>query len=230
MMEPTVFVEEMGMDRKQMRSEGTKGTKRNIYLFIPNIICYIRFFILAIPLSFATTRPLLTALSYFISAELDIVDGIVARKLNQQSKLGVLLDFSIDRMSLVVAISILIHLYSSHWYYFCILLFLDVGSHFVQLYSTVFSDHSHHKKLISNPVLKMYYSEKRLFMGWCCTSHDFFLGFIYLHYFYQPTWLWVWFAITLPGFIMKTIVHVFQIIQGMQSAVRIEVESSSGLA
>ena len=171
-------------------------------------------------LFYGLTHPILAAIAYFISAELDIVDGFVARKLKQQSKLGTLLDFAIDRMSLVIAMSILIVLYHSHWYYFCIVLFLDVGSHFIQLYSTIFTKHSHHKQLISNPLLKLYYSEKRLFMGWCCTSHDTFLGMVYLLYFFDSMWIWVLMIICLPGFVVKTIVHVCQIIQGMQTAVQ----------
>jgi len=69
-----------------------------IYLYLPNILGYARIFLGFLGLWFAFTLPPLTIALWIISSLLDAIDGILARKLNQCSELGMLLDIIADNI------------------------------------------------------------------------------------------------------------------------------------
>lgn len=68
-----------------------------VFLFVPNIIGYLRFLTLIACFFTYLTNPILTAVLYFISQGLDFVDGEAARHLNQCSRFGAVLDMTCDR-------------------------------------------------------------------------------------------------------------------------------------
>ena len=63
-----------------------------ILYYVPNIIGYIRIALICGTLPFCFSHPLIFAVSYFINAFLDGVDGVAARRLGQCSKFGMWLD------------------------------------------------------------------------------------------------------------------------------------------
>ena len=72
---------------------------KNVFLFIPNIIGYIRIGIILYGLKYFRNNTEYFLLFSFIQSCLDFVDGYAARKLNQCSKFGALLDIVIDNIT-----------------------------------------------------------------------------------------------------------------------------------
>ena len=72
-------------------------TAKDVVWYIPNKIGYMR--VITAIISFATMRdyPFLTMLVYGVSCLLDALDGTMARKYNQVSRLGAVLDMVTDR-------------------------------------------------------------------------------------------------------------------------------------
>ena len=193
---------------------------RNIYWYLPNIICYIRAMLILIPLATALTRPILTLVVCFVSVSLDVADGAVARYFNQVSHLGQALDYAIDRASLAVITTMLMILIPDYWWCFSLILILDLSSHIAHLYHTVYSQQTHHKVTSKkqNRLIRAYYSN-RLVLFFACASHDLLLGAIYIDHFFHASWTIACMIIFIPGFVFKTIIHVLQIIESMQAAV-----------
>lgn len=76
----------------------------HLVFYVANIIDYIRILLLVVGLATYDEQPVLFVVFYVISAILDGVDGMAARKLNQSnfysaSDFGMILDMSIDRVS-----------------------------------------------------------------------------------------------------------------------------------
>ena len=71
--------------------------KENVYLFVPNLIGYVRVITAAASLIIMPSHPKMCTLVYFISCILDVFDGMAARALGQTSKFGAVLDMVTDR-------------------------------------------------------------------------------------------------------------------------------------
>ncbi|KAJ0979331.1 hypothetical protein J5N97_014805 [Dioscorea zingiberensis] len=142
----------------------------SVYLYIPNIIGYIRVImnIVAFALSFSNKR--LFAILYFVSFVCDGLDGWFARKFNQVSTFGAVLDMVTDRVSTACLLTILSQIYRPGLI-FLALLGLDIASHWLQMYSTFLSGKSSHKdvKDAGNWLLRAYYGH-RFFMAFCCVA------------------------------------------------------------
>jgi len=69
-----------------------------IALYIPNLLGYARIVSAFVGLHFAETHPRLAVGTWIFSASLDLLDGALARALNQTSSLGILLDIVADNI------------------------------------------------------------------------------------------------------------------------------------
>ncbi|RXH87651.1 hypothetical protein DVH24_034551 [Malus domestica] len=130
-------------------------TKLDVYLYIPNIIGYIRVLMNCFAFALCFSNKKLFSVLYFVSFVCDGVDGWCARKFNQVSTFGAVLDMVTDRPGLV----------------FLSLLALDIGSHWLQMYSTFLLGKASHKdvKDSTNWLFKAYYGN-RMFMAYCCVA------------------------------------------------------------
>ncbi|XP_023633977.1 probable CDP-diacylglycerol--inositol 3-phosphatidyltransferase 2 isoform X2 [Capsella rubella] len=128
-----------------------RPAKLSVYLYIPNLVGYLRVLLNCIAFSNKT----LFSLLYFFSFCCDAVDGWCARKFNQVSTFGAVLDMVTDRPSLV----------------FLSLLALDIASHWLQMYSTFLSGKTSHKDVKDSTswLCRLYYGN-RMLMGYCCVS------------------------------------------------------------
>eukprot|EP01147_Barroeca_monosierra_P002023 gene2023-5096_t len=70
----------------------------HILLYLPNIIGYLRLFLIIISMFTLWSRPLWFLFAYSLQAILDAVDGFLARKLRQSSAFGAWLDVVIDNV------------------------------------------------------------------------------------------------------------------------------------
>ncbi|ONK76103.1 uncharacterized protein A4U43_C03F23940 [Asparagus officinalis] len=144
----------------------------SVYFYIPNIIGYIRVVMNIVAFSICFSNKLLFAILYFISFACDALDGWFARKFNQVSTFGAVLDMITDRVSTACLLMILSQLYRPGLV-FMSLLGLDIASHWLQMYSTFLSGQASHKdvKDKSNLLLRAYYKH-RPFMAFCCVGSE----------------------------------------------------------
>ena len=140
-------------------------SKTMVFLFIPNIIGYFRFAFLLAILPIYRTSPLLTIIFYSTSQILDAFDGMAARKFNQSTKFGAVLDMVCDRASNGVMLAILASLYADYSWLFLGDIVLDLVSHWYQMYVTLLKG-SHHKESKSQwKLLNIYYGDKAVLFG-----------------------------------------------------------------
>lgn len=111
------------------------GRKENVYLFVPNIIGYIRVITAAASLYLMPRSPKLCTLIYFISCILDVFDGMAARALGQTSKFGAVLDMVTDRCATACLLCFLSAVYPEHSLLIMFLITLDFSSHYIHMYS-----------------------------------------------------------------------------------------------
>jgi len=107
----------------------------------------------------------------------DLFDGIAARKFNQCSTFGGLLDMVTDRCSTTGLLYILSGEYDtpSLRLIFLFLIILDISSHWCQMYSTA-SLQTHHKSDEGNEgrvFLVRWYYHYYYFFGYCCVGTEF---------------------------------------------------------
>lgn len=136
-----------------------------VFLFIPNLVGYLRLALLFVSTYTAFTRPITMVVCYSLSQALDWIDGILARRFDQCSLFGGLLDMVTDRVSNAVALAILACLYPNWSFFFFFDIILDIGSHWYQMYSTAVGGESHHKTAVTQWRLLQYYYESYSFMS-----------------------------------------------------------------
>ena len=73
-------------------------TSLPVALYIPNLLCYARIVFAFVGLHFCDSSPVSAVLCWIFAAILDLFDGMLARKLNQCSSLGVLVDIMADNI------------------------------------------------------------------------------------------------------------------------------------
>jgi CDP-diacylglycerol--inositol 3-phosphatidyltransferase len=156
------------MARSQRQQAGFFARHSNVLLYVPNIIGYARIAACLYSVAVAFTSPLLCILLYFAGFACDELDGRMARMLNQTSTLGAVLDMVTDRLATTGLLLILAMQYPA-WYMACILLvFLDIFSHWFQMYATLLLGATTHKDAHSRSWLVAFYYSSRIFMGFCC--------------------------------------------------------------
>lgn len=145
-----------------------------VYLYVPNIVGYARILLAfqAFRIAFTDVRSCL--ILYFLSFVCDELDGRFARKFNQTSRFGALLDMLTDRMA-TSALLVILAMEYREWYVHAIaLLALDVCSHWAHAHAQLFVGAESHKDVDARshgPLLRLYY-RNRIFMGACCVSAE----------------------------------------------------------
>ncbi|KAL5129897.1 CDP-diacylglycerol--inositol 3-phosphatidyltransferase 1 [Glycine soja] len=184
----------------------TENLSRNIFVFLENeillnfwliVFCeyivltpdhvhgdagYMRVLLNCFAFSQCLSNKILFSILYFLSFVCDAVDGWCARKFNQVSTFGAVLDMVTDRISTACLLVVLSQLYKPSLI-FLSLLALDIASHWLQMYSTFLTGKTSHKdvKDSSSWLFRAYYGN-RMFMAYCCVSCE--ASVLYLILFY----------------------------------------------
>jgi CDP-diacylglycerol--inositol 3-phosphatidyltransferase len=196
-------------------------TPGDVLLFVPNLIGYFRVVCtlssFTIMLNFDNYWAI-AMLLYVTSFAGDLFDGIVARKLNQTSTFGGLLDMITDRCSTLGLLYVLGVLQERLRLVYLLLIVLDISSHWCQMYSSIGS--GHHKSKESNEgrnfIVRWYY-QYYAFFGYLCVGAEFTYIFTYVLHYLSPESTLIFqsftllFSLVLPGCIMKQVVNVFQL-------------------
>jgi CDP-diacylglycerol--inositol 3-phosphatidyltransferase len=149
----------------------------SVWLYVPNLIGYVRVAALLAAVLCATdaalTAPFLAL--YAASYLLDAVDGPAARRLGQTSRFGAVLDMVTDRVATALLLCLLAHAaaadarhaHASGW---LLLLLLDVAAHWVQMYAAGAAGAASHKALPDEPPLLTWYYRRHNLFAVCLLS------------------------------------------------------------
>lgn len=157
--------------------------EENIYLFVPNLIGYLRIVFAALAVHCMKDHPKVCAVLYCISAILDVADGMAARSFNQTSKLGGVLDMVTDRCSTTSLMVFLCSAYPDWSTLFQFLIALDFSSHFIHMYASLVTGATSHKLIQSevSKILWLYYNNRITLFIFCAGNEIFFVA-LYIIY------------------------------------------------
>ena len=111
--------------------------KENIFLFYPNIIGYIRIILAITSLYYMPLHPRTCSLLYSVSCLLDALDGVAARKFNQSTQFGAVLDMVTDRCTTSCLLVFLSSAFPRWALIFQGLISLDLASHYIHMFATL---------------------------------------------------------------------------------------------
>lgn len=183
---------------------------KDVFFFIPNIIGYVR--ISSAILSFMTMKnhPIWTLILYGVSGFLDAFDGYAARKLNQGTRFGAVLDMVTDRCATSSLICYLCVLYPQYCVFWQLLVSLDLSSHYMHMYAMLTSGSASHKNVDKkSKLLNLYYTNRTVLFVVCLVNELFYVAF-YLHsygFFWAGTVL-AW--LSAPIWFFKQVANVVQ--------------------
>ncbi|KAK4789159.1 hypothetical protein SAY86_020478 [Trapa natans] len=199
--------------------------KLSVYLYIPNLVGYVRVLMNCFAFAICFSDKRLFSILYFLSFVCDGIDGWCARKFNQVSTFGAVLDMVTDRISTACLLVILSQVYSPGLI-FLSLLALDISSHWLQMYSTFLLGKGSHKDVKDSTswLFRAYYGNRK-FMAYCCVACEVLYIILFLvadskteslmdilkSLSKQSTPLTLLTAVSLFGWAIKQIVNVIQL-------------------
>mmetsp|Transcript_16396 Transcript_16396/g.32847 ORF Transcript_16396/g.32847 Transcript_16396/m.32847 type:complete len:218 (+) Transcript_16396:66-719(+) len=206
----------------------------NIYFFVPNIIGYVRIITGILAFYCAQDWKAFFGL-YFVSYFLDCLDGLAARKLNQATRFGQMLDMVTDRCCTACLLALLAHLYPGVLgFTFYLLLALDLGSHYCMVYSQLLSGTENHKKVSEKAtwLLRTYYTNQAVLFLLCLFNESFFVMCFLLFHAKggSPDAQWtktpamVVAAVCAPFMALKQICNVLQLLMACGNIVAFDVQ------
>lgn len=149
----------------------TPKMKTEVVFNVPNTIGFIRILLLAVAIF---TKDALMIVSYCISALLDFFDGYTARKFNQSTMLGSILDMITDRISTVIISFKIIEKKPEITKFLAFYVFVDLLSHFIYFHVNGILGVHHKSQEGKNVILKIYYN-KQVLGPICLLSELFFV-------------------------------------------------------
>lgn len=149
---------------------------QQVLLYVPNLIGYARIILLLLSLRTMLTDPYTTAGLYMLSALLDAFDGMAARKLNQCTKFGAMLDQLTDRVATSMLLMALSVLYPKYTIWFQLSMGLDIVAHWLHCHVTLEMGKGSHKSFgpDSNPILRIYYTNRKVLFAMCAGNEIFY--------------------------------------------------------
>lgn len=160
----------------------------NIFLFLPNIIDYIRLVLLALFVYYAAVENYVAAgVGYTLSVALDEVDGNLARYLGQTTLTGMVLDILIDEASVICICLHLGTIYPSYIIVFQLYIILDISAQWTNYqHAAMFRNNDYTRK--DDPLLNVYFNKKVFTNLWVYGNHVFLL-MLYLCHFTHGPWV-----------------------------------------
>ncbi|KAK4207457.1 CDP-diacylglycerol--inositol 3-phosphatidyltransferase [Rhypophila decipiens] len=171
------------------KDAGVQEETENIFLFVPNLIGYARVVLAIASLYYMPLHPRTCSGLYSVSCLLDALDGMAARRLEQSTRFGAVLDMVTDRCSTTCLLVFLSTAFPRWIIVFQLLISLDLTSHYVHMYATLAmggSDTSHKNVDKSrSKLLNLYYTNRNVLFAACLFNELFFIA-LYLLSFSSP--------------------------------------------
>ncbi|CAK9439886.1 uncharacterized protein LODBEIA_P39860 [Lodderomyces beijingensis] len=198
---------------------------QTILLYIPNQIGYLRIITAIISFLCMPRYPVPTVVFYGISSILDAFDGYAARKFNQGTRFGAVLDMVTDRCATSSLIVYLAVLYPQFTFVWQVLVSLDLASHYIHMYAMLSAGSTSHKNVEASQskLLNLYYTNRKVLFAVCALNELFYVA-IYLRYygfFYLGTIMAV---LSTPIWIFKQIANVIQLQSASLILARLDVD------
>lgn len=202
--------------------------KRNVFLFVPNLIGYARILLLGCSFYLMLDNYLLAIALYSLSYVMDAFDGFAARLFNQSSVFGSMLDMLTDRVSTMCLLMTLGHLYKEYFFIFQLLLIIDIVSHWLHFFTASLEGKKSHKisDKRTNPLMRIYYENKIMLTTVCAMEQLFYCSMlVYYHernnYSLSP-YLLGSIIISSPFILFKNYVNLLQALGACRSVAAIE--------
>jgi CDP-diacylglycerol--inositol 3-phosphatidyltransferase len=163
-------------------------TKENIFLFMPNVIGYLRIVLAVASLYYMGLHPRTCSLLYSVSCLLDALDGYAARYYEQSTRFGAVLDMVTDRCTTSCLLVFLSTAFPRWIIIFQGLIALDLASHYMHMYATLSTGNNESHKNVdksTSRILNMYYTNKSVLFTVCALNEVFFIA-LYLLSFSSP--------------------------------------------
>ena len=205
------------MERPATRASNKMvNNKPNVFLFVPNIIGYIRILLLGFSFHYMLSDYKLALLLYSTSCLLDAFDGLAARLFNQSSVFGGMLDMLTDRVSTMCLLMTLGHLYPKYFFVIQLLLAIDIVSHWLHFFSANLQGKTSHKvaDVEAGALMRIYYENKLILTSVCALEQLFYCSLVVYKYETSEkiTSLLVWpLLISVPGTLFKNYINLVQI-------------------
>ena len=185
----------------------------SVVWYIPNLVGYIRIILTLIAVAFIFKYPPVGIFFGFISQLLDALDGTLARRLDQCSALGTILDYAVDRMFVACWMIVLTVIEPQFWFLFVLILSLDLVSHLFQLYASQQKGKNSHKDQDEHQggLLKYYYRHPA-FMFNVCLFHDLWILAIVINHFYPSHYALIAIGLLTPFMLFKGLIHILQLL------------------
>jgi CDP-diacylglycerol--inositol 3-phosphatidyltransferase len=136
---------------------------------------YARIFLAFASLYYMPIHPRTCSILYSISCLLDALDGIAARRYDQSTSFGAVLDMVTDRCTTSCLLVFLAQAFPRWSIMFQFLISLDLASHYIHMYASLKmggSDTSHKKVDESRSwILHLYYTNRVCLWNPCCSPY-----------------------------------------------------------
>eukprot|EP00727_Mastigamoeba_balamuthi_P011228 m51a1_g6728 putative cdp-diacylglycerol--inositol 3-phosphatidyltransferase (214) ;mRNA; r:187844-188817 len=140
----------------------------HVLLYYPNLVGYVRIALVFAAFWSSDKCAMGFIACYGLSELMDMLDGHLARRFNQSTLFGAVLDMVTDRSATAMLMVLLGQLYPQYLMLWTSLVLLDLCSHWTQMYSAVLTGKSH--KVCKNPILRFYY--KKLPLATLCAGNE----------------------------------------------------------
>ncbi|KAJ8101663.1 CDP-alcohol phosphatidyltransferase-domain-containing protein [Lipomyces tetrasporus] len=217
-------------------------TTTTVFLFIPNLIGYARVILALSSLAVMRWYPKICTWLYILSCLLDAFDGLAARKFNQSTKFGAILDMVTDRCTTSCLICFLSSAYPKWAIFYQLLISLDLASHYMHMFAMLSSGQDSHKKVGKERgwFLNLYYTNRTVLFIFCAANELFFVA-LYLCSFPPETppyfgsrygipisYATIMAVVTFPIWLGKQLTNVIQMVQAAQLLAQVDVEERNG--
>lgn len=187
--------------------------EENIFMFVPNLIGYGRIALAIISFYFMPTNHVIASWCYILSGFLDAFDGHAARKFNQSTKFGAMLDMLTDRCATMCLLATLCTFYPTWMFFFQMSMTIDISCHWIHLHTSLLKGSQSHKFVDAsgNPIMKLYYTSKPVLFCMCAGNELFYASLYLLHFTHGPYYIFtVISVVTFPVAIGKLAIALVQ--------------------
>ncbi|KAJ7109305.1 CDP-alcohol phosphatidyltransferase-domain-containing protein [Mycena epipterygia] len=208
----------------------------NVFLFVPNLIGYLRVILAGVSLHFMSYHPIYCTITYCVSCLLDAVDGQAARYLGQTSKFGAVLDMVTDRCTTSCLLCYLSSAYPDYALYFQFLIALDFSSHYMHMYSSLVTGSRSHKLVTGDVsrILWWYYNDPFTLFVVCAGNELFFVSLYLMKWTVAPmglpapilsslTYAQFFAALSFPVFFVKNVINFVQLWKASKILVGVDI-------
>eukprot|EP00922_Rhytidocystis_sp_ex-Travisia-forbesii_P063562 GHVS01094545.1.p1 GENE.GHVS01094545.1~~GHVS01094545.1.p1 ORF type:complete len:216 (+),score=11.83 GHVS01094545.1:154-801(+) len=187
----------------------------SVFFYVPNVIGYLRICLVALSVCFSSYYSFLpTVILYTCSQFLDAVDGWIARRLDQATLFGAVLDQLTDRMSTLCLYILNIAAHPSYITGILLLCVIDMSGHWIHTLSSALCGKPSHKAITDgNFLLRFYYQQPSVMFLTHGSYELFWLSLFVISRDVPPSAIYVLMVAT-PLMLFKCYTNIAQCIHG----------------